>query len=130
MTHCADTVGLGLKSSTANEDSHVDSLFEDTASKQGSASCSHQTGLMDSGTAHPNRYLLQSEEKKEKLALIQAAMTGNMRRSKWLKGFEPLSMSCPLLGRRIRMDAVSEWANAAWDCDGLGFSWKCLQPAH
>lgn len=73
------------------------------------------------------RQLLQEERVKRKLGIIQAAMTGNLKNSKWLNSFEPLSMACPLLGRRVPADAVSEWAAAAWDCDGLGFSWKCLQ---
>jgi hypothetical protein len=73
------------------------------------------------------RQLLQSEAARQKLARIQAAMLHNLKQSMWLNAFEPLSMSCPLLGRRIPVEAVSEWAAAAFDCDGLGFSWSCLQ---
>lgn len=62
----------------------------------------------------------------ERLQGIQEAMRGNLRRQMWLGGFEPLSMGCPLLGRRVSAAAVSEWAALAWDCDGLGFSWACL----
>ena len=58
---------------------------------------------------------------------ILDAMRGNLRSQGWLGGFEPLSMGCPLLGRRVSRHAVSEWAAVAWDCDGLGFAWECLE---
>lgn len=74
------------------------------------------------------RQLLQPEAAGKNLAIVQAAMASNLKHSKWLADFEPLSMSCPLLGRRVPAEAVSEWAADAWDCDGLGFSWACLQP--
>ena len=133
---CAGAVGLSLKSSTENAtNKHVHSVVQHAALKldarhlPDSTTVVDQTGVLDSASTGSNRHLLQKEETKGKLAMIQAAMTSNLRQSKWLKGFEPLSMSCPLLGRRVHPDAVSEWAAAAWDCDGLGFSWKCLQSA-
>ena len=62
-----------------------------------------------------------------RLGEILDAMRGNLRAQGWLGGFEPLSMGCPLLGRRVSRHAVSEWAAVAWDCDGLGFAWECLE---
>ena len=86
----------------------------------------HSSALPELTTAR--RHLLQSEDARKGLAALQAAMASNLKNSKWLGDFEPLSMSCPLLGRRVPVEAVSEWAAAAWDCDGLGFAWDCLQP--
>jgi hypothetical protein len=58
---------------------------------------------------------------------IEEVMQKNLAQGKWLGKFKPLNMACPLLGRRVSVDAVSEWASKAWDCDGLGYAWKCIQ---
>ena len=60
---------------------------------------------------------------------IQRAMAGNLRAAGWLGGYEPMRMNCPLLGRRVSADAVSDFAAQAWRCDGLGFDPTCLQNA-
>lgn len=62
----------------------------------------------------------------DKSQTIRDAMRTNLREYEWLGGFEPMQMHCPLLGRRIEWQSVSEFASLAWRCDGLGFSWECL----
>lgn len=59
-------------------------------------------------------------------ACIHAEMTANLRAQGWLGDYAPLRMNCPLLGRKVSAEAVPQFAAAAWDCDGLGFSWACL----
>jgi hypothetical protein len=58
--------------------------------------------------------------------VVHAATVANLRRFGWLGSFEPLRTACPLIGRRIAEEAVSEFAHAAWACDGLGYAWECL----
>ena len=57
---------------------------------------------------------------------LRGEMRNNLDNTGWLEGFEPMQMHCPLLGRRIEWNAVSEFAALAWRCDGLGFAWECL----
>eukprot|EP00892_Ulva_mutabilis_P001781 jgi/Ulvmu1/11603/UM008_0004.1 len=57
---------------------------------------------------------------------IHKAMRGNLREQGWLGGFEPMLMHCPLFARKVSPEAVPQFADAAWRCDGLGFSWSCL----
>lgn len=57
---------------------------------------------------------------------IQRDMAANLRATGWLGDFEPMQMNCPLLGRRISADAVSDFAAQAWQCGGLGFDASCL----
>lgn len=62
----------------------------------------------------------------ERATEIREAMAENLRRSGWLGEYVPMQMHCPLLGRRVSWQAVSEFAALAWRCDGLGFAWDCL----
>lgn len=57
---------------------------------------------------------------------IHAEMTANLRAQGWLGDFVPLRMNCPLLGRKVSPETVPQFAEAAWRCGGLGFSWECL----
>lgn len=57
---------------------------------------------------------------------IYAKMKANLAAQGWLGGFEPLCMHCPLLARKVSREAVPQFADAAWRCDGLGFAWECL----
>lgn len=57
---------------------------------------------------------------------IHREMSGNLRAQGWLGQYEPMHMHCPLLARKVSADAVSQFAEAAWRCDGLGFAWQCL----
>jgi hypothetical protein len=57
---------------------------------------------------------------------IRNTMLRNLRGNPWLEDFVPMPMHCPLLGRRVSWQAVSEYAGLAWSCDGLGFAWECL----
>lgn len=59
-------------------------------------------------------------------AEIQRAMSANLRAAGWLGGFEPMAMNCPLLGRRVAAEAVSDFAEHVWRCDGFGFNSSCL----
>jgi len=105
-------------------------------SEHGSADSSHSVASMhgaeaNSSAAEPvfvtmSATIAQDVRANGRLQGIKEAMRGNLQRQKWLGGFEPLSMGCPLLGRRVSAEAVSEWAAVAWDCDGLGFAWSCL----
>jgi hypothetical protein len=62
----------------------------------------------------------------DKAQFLRDSMRKNLRETGWLAGFDPMQMHCPLLGRRVEWQAVSEFAALAWRCDGLGFSWECL----
>jgi hypothetical protein len=53
-------------------------------------------------------------------------MIANLEETGWLGSFVPMHTTCPLLGRRVAAEAVSEFAAVAWRCDGLGYSWECL----
>lgn len=79
------------------------------------------------GVSDSTRQRREKKKANEKIAALEAAMRKNLARDKWLGRFKPLNMGCPLLGRRVSVDAVSEWASKAWDCDGLGYAWKCIQ---
>lgn len=133
--HAVDTVGgngVSLEPRTIAKRTGVMTNFaalqqSDTGSTSDSGGDSGAAWVVSDATTVAKRQLLQSDEVQQKLDMIQAAMTNNLKQSKWLSAFEPLSMSCLMLGRRVPAEAVSEWAAAAWDCDGLGFSWKCLQ---
>lgn len=57
---------------------------------------------------------------------IRTSMMKNLKAQKWLRDFKPMPMHCPLLGRRVSWQAVSDYATLAWSCDGLGFAWECL----
>ena len=60
----------------------------------------------------------------EQLQLWQRA---NLRQSgDWLGHFEPMQLGCPLFGRKVARQTVSEFAAVAWQCDGLGFACECL----
>lgn len=65
----------------------------------------------------------------DKAQALRNSMRSNLKESGWLGGFEPMQMHCPLLGRRVEWQAISEFAALAWRCDGLGFSWDCLHAA-
>lgn len=71
------------------------------------------------GPARDKLYLERATE-------IRGAMEENLRRTGWLGEFVPMQMHCPLMGRRVSWQAVSEFAALAWRCDGLGFAWECL----
>lgn len=58
---------------------------------------------------------------------IQKSMAANLRDTGWLGEYVPMRMNCPLLGRRVSADAVSDFAAQAWRCDGLGFGAECLR---
>lgn len=60
---------------------------------------------------------------------LKSYMRTNLKESGWLGSFEPMQMHCPLLGRRVEWQSVSEFAALAWRCDGLGFAWECLHAA-
>lgn len=100
----------------------------------GSGAAHSMRSMMNSGDADAGPLFdgaaaakaVQQAGETERLRGIRDAMAGNLRLQEWLGGFEPLSMGCPLMGRRVSAAAVSEWAATAWDCDGLGFSWSCL----
>lgn len=79
------------------------------------------------GTSDTSRQRRENRNAANKMKAIEQFMTQNLQREKWLGQYKPLNMGCPLLGRRISVDAVSEWASKAWDCDGLGYAWKCVQ---
>lgn len=79
-------------------------------------------GISDAG-----RQRRENRRSSLKIKKIEETMKRNLAREKWLAQYKPLSMGCPMLGRRVSIDAVSEWAAHAWDCDGLGFAWKCIQ---
>lgn len=57
---------------------------------------------------------------------IKHVQQARLRQTGWLGRFEPMYMSCPLLGRKLPVEAVSGLAAIAWRCDGLGFAWDCL----
>lgn len=57
---------------------------------------------------------------------IRTSMMKNLAAHPWLSDFKPMPMHCPLLGRRVSWQAVSDYATLAWSCDGLGFAWECL----
>lgn len=71
------------------------------------------------GPARDKLYLERATE-------IRGAMEENLRRTGWLGEYVPMLMHCPLMGRRVSWQAVSEFAALAWRCDGLGFAWECL----
>ena len=90
------------------------------------------------GGANAGRTLLQNnippeygfEREKQIFARavkVAAAQRANLKATRWLGAFEPMMPSCPLTARKIAPEAVSEFASLAWRCDGLGFSWDCLQ---
>ena len=76
-------------------------------------------GIPQSGPEHGRSQWEMAQE-------LRGEMQNNLNETGWLNGFEPMQMHCPLLGRRIEWNAVSEFAVLAWRCDGLGFSWECL----
>lgn len=57
---------------------------------------------------------------------IHADMLANLRQDGWLGDFDPMHLHCPLFARKVSVEAVPQFAAAAWRCDGLGFSWECL----
>lgn len=57
---------------------------------------------------------------------IQKSMAANLRETGWLGEYVPMRMNCPLLGRRVSAEAVSDFAAQVWTCDGLGFGAECL----
>ena len=58
---------------------------------------------------------------------VHNAEVRNLKRTRWLGAFtEPLFHTCPLVARKVPRESVSEFAAAAWRCDGLGFAWECL----
>jgi hypothetical protein len=100
----------------------------------GAAGRDSQRALRTGGTGWVQQDTLQrlytsGTYRRTKVSRLHHAMLRNLARGRWLGEYEPLAMSCPLIARRVPPSAVSEWAAAAWDCDGLGFSWSCLQAA-
>lgn len=57
---------------------------------------------------------------------IRTTMVDQLRKHAWLEDFIPMPIHCPLLGRRVAWQAVSDYAALAWSCEGLGFAWECL----
>jgi hypothetical protein len=58
---------------------------------------------------------------------IHGAQIANLRKTGWLGGFEPMLLTCPLVGRKVAPETVAEYAAIAWHCGGLGFAWECLR---
>lgn len=53
-------------------------------------------------------------------------MHTNLRAQNWLGEFVPMRVTCPIMGRKISPEAIPLFAEAAWDCNGLGFAWECI----
>lgn len=52
---------------------------------------------------------------------------GSGSNGKWLGTYRPMSPQCPLVGRKVDRDAVSDLLERAWRCDGLGYAWSCVE---
>lgn len=94
--------------------------------------------VQDSALGGAGRVLLQSrippeygfEREKQifgRAVKISKVQRANLKATRWMGAFEPMLPSCPITARKIAPEAVSEFASLAWRCDGLGFSWDCLQ---
>eukprot|EP00892_Ulva_mutabilis_P004681 jgi/Ulvmu1/2585/UM014_0036.1 len=78
-----------------------------------------ETAIKEIGQSRENLHAWRGVE-------MQRHMQANLRASGWLGAYEPMRMNCPLFGRRVSGQAVSDFAAQAWRCDGLGFGASCL----